>query len=123
MKILIVEDEEALSAVMREKLEKEDYEVEVVNNGEDAVPMCKKFNPDLIMLDLILPKKHGLEILKDLKADINLKGVPVIVLSNLDTDTDIKKALELGADDYFVKAHHPINEIVEKVKAYSIKGR
>jgi DNA-binding response OmpR family regulator len=123
MKILIVEDEEALSAVMREKLEKEDYEVEVVDNGDDVVPACKKFKPNLIMLDMVLPKKHGLEVLKDLKADLKLKEIPVIVLSNLDTDTDIKKALTLGADDYFVKAHHPINEVVEKVRAYSVKGQ
>ena len=68
-----------------------------------------------------MPKKTGMEVLEELKASPQFKDIPVIVLSNLDTDADIKKALALGALDYFVKAHHPINEIVEKVKTYSLK--
>ena len=79
--------------------------------------------PDLIILDLILPGKHGLEVLKEMKEDADLKATPVIVLSNLDTDADIKEALRLGAADYFVKAQHPIAEVVEKVKTALLKPR
>jgi len=118
MKILVVEDDEPLARVLKEKLELAHFEIAVAEDGEKAFPLAKSFGPDLVLLDLILPKKHGLEVLKELKADADLASTPVIVLSNLDTDEDIKKALAGGAADYFVKAQHPLKEIVEKVKEY-----
>ncbi|MBI2099387.1 response regulator [Candidatus Uhrbacteria bacterium] len=123
MKLLIVEDEEVLARVLKEKFERENFEVDVASDGEEAMTNISKFVPDVVLLDLILPKKHGLEVLADLKADEEFKKIPVIVLTNLDTDEDIKKALALGADDYFVKVQHPIDEVVEKVKLLSIKSR
>lgn len=114
-KILIVEDEEALSRVMAEKLKNGGYETEIARDGAAALPMARKFRPDLILLDLLLPKKNGFEVLGDLKKNTDLKNIPVIVLSNLDQDEDIKKAMAGGAADYFVKSQHPINEIIEKV--------
>lgn len=122
MKILIVEDEDALARVLREKLEKEDYEVEVVDNGADAFSVAEKTRPDIVILDLILPKKDGFEVLAELKADAELKTVPVVVLSNLGEDEHIKRAFSLGASDYFVKTQHPLLEIVEKVKAQLTRG-
>lgn len=119
-KILIVEDEEALSRVMAEKLKNGGYETEIAKDGAEALPMAKKFQPDLILLDLLLPQKNGFEVLRDLKKEGSLKDVPVIVLSNLDQDEDIKKAMAGGAVDYFVKSQHPINEIIEKVAAHLI---
>lgn len=118
MKLLIVEDEVTLAMVLEEKFKKEGFEVQLAFDGEAAMSAAQKLKPDLILLDLLLPKKHGLEVLKDLKQDPELKNVPVIVLSNLDTDDDIKKSLALGAVDYFVKVQHPIKEIVEKVKEH-----
>ncbi|OGZ73788.1 MAG: hypothetical protein A2908_02065 [Candidatus Staskawiczbacteria bacterium RIFCSPLOWO2_01_FULL_38_12b] len=115
MKILIVEDEDVLSSVLAEKFKNEGYEVMVANNGDDAKPKAIKFRPDAILLDLVIPKKTGLEILKDFKSDTELKLIPVIVLSNLEGDEIIKKVLALGAVDYFVKTQHPMAEIVEKV--------
>jgi len=117
-KILIVEDEEVLSRVMSEKLKNGGYKTEIANDGAEALLMAKKFKPDLILLDLLLPKKNGFEVLRDLKKDGSLKDIPVIVLSNLDQDEDIKQAMTSGAVDYFVKSQHPINEIIEKVGAH-----
>ena len=80
--------------------------------------MVKKTKPDLVLLDLLLPKKLGIEVLKEMKLDAEVKDVKVLVLSNLDDDQDIKTALALGAVDYFVKTQHPLKEIVEKVKEH-----
>ncbi len=123
MKILIVEDEEILSKVLKEKFEREDFEAFLAVDGEEVLPSAKKNKPDLILLDLILPKKSGFEVLSDLKADSELKIIPVIVLSNLGQDEEIKNALRLGAVDYLVKTQHPINEVVEKVRQQLIKGK
>lgn len=116
MKILVVEDEVVLSKVLKEKFERSDFEVQVAADGEVAVIMARSFKPDVIALDLVLPKKNGFTVLKELKEDAEMKGIPVIVVSNLGEDSDIKRAIALGATDYFVKSQHPINEIVEKVK-------
>lgn len=116
MKILVVEDEETLAKVFQEKLNLSGYATEIATNGEVALAMAKDFKPDAIVLDLLLPKKDGFEVLDELKLDDTLKMIPVIVVSNLGLDTDIKRALSLGAADYYVKSEHPINAIVEKVK-------
>ncbi len=116
MKIVIVEDEEVLLRVLQDKFQKSGFEVDLVIDGDMAVPTIERVRPDLIILDLILPKKSGFEILQLLKNNAKLKSIPVIVLSNLGQDEDIKKALQLGADDYMVKTQHPINEVVEKTR-------
>ena len=115
MKILIAEDEETLVKVFQEKFEREHFSVEVITKGDAVLSAVKKFMPDIILLDIILPKKTGLVILKELKASPDLKHIPVIIVSNLGEDEQIKEALQNGAVDYLVKAQHPINEIVEKV--------
>lgn len=116
MKILIVEDETTLSGVLSDKFEKEGHKTKIVDTGTEVLAVAQEFKPDLILLDLLLPEKSGLEVLKELKEAEELKGIPVVVASNLDDDENIKKALKLGAVDYFVKSQHPINEIVEKVE-------
>lgn len=115
-KILIVEDEEALAKVLEEKFQREKFEVKIAVDGETGVEAVRQFRPDMILLDLILPKKSGFDVLKEIKADPELERIPVIVLSNLGEDESIKEALALGAKDYFVKTQHPINEVVEKVR-------
>lgn len=120
MKILIVEDEESLAFVLKEKLDKTGFETKVAKDGETAITLAHAFKPELILLDLILPKKDGFSVLRELKADPDLGTVPVIVLSNLGEDENIKKAFALGAKDYFVKSQHPINEIVEKIETARI---
>lgn len=116
MKIVIVEDEEILSKVLEEKFRKANFDVAIAVDGEEALPVIRKFSPEIIILDLILPKRSGFEVLQELKTNPELKAIPVIVLSNLGQDEDIKKALQLGAEDYIVKTQHPINEVIEKVK-------
>jgi DNA-binding response OmpR family regulator len=122
MKILIIEDEEALALVLKEKFEVEGYSVSVAKNGEEGIDETRKWTPDIILLDLILPKKNGFEVLEILKGDPELRPIPVVVLSNLGEDENIKKAIYLGAADYFVKSQHPIKEVVEKVKFQLSKG-
>lgn len=119
-KIVIVEDEEALARVLKEKFESEEFAVELAMDGKVALPVIQKMRPDLVLLDLMLPKRDGIDVLKDIKADRDLENLPVIVLSNLDGDEDIKQAIALGAKDYFVKSQHPIKEVVEKVKDFLI---
>ena len=89
-----------------------------VEEFQEALKLARSFNPELILLDLILPKKSGLQVLEELKADDNLKKIPVIVLSNLAEDENIKKAISIGAEDYFVKTQHSIYEVIEKVQKY-----
>lgn len=116
MKIVIVEDESALVRVLVEKFNKVGFDVAYATNGEDAIRVVKTTDPDIILLDLILPRKDGFAVLEELKRDGALKTIPVIVLSNLGEDENLKRALRLGAVDYLVKTQHPINEVVEKVQ-------
>ncbi|MDD5527416.1 MAG: response regulator [Patescibacteria group bacterium] len=123
MKLLIVEDEQILIKVLREKFEKEDFSVALATDGGAVMGLVKSFKPDLILLDIILPKKDGLTVLKELKADAETQSIPVIIISNLGDDEKIKEALSLGAEDYLVKTQHPINEVVEKVREYLVKAK
>jgi DNA-binding response OmpR family regulator len=117
MKVLIIEDEEALRGVLQEKMQSAGFEISVAKDGDEGWGMAKSQKPDIILLDLVLPKHNGFDVLYTIKQDPELKDIPVFVLSNLAEDENLKKALALGAEDYFVKAQHPINEIVEKVKS------
>ena len=124
MKLLIIEDEVDLAKVLEEKFVNEGFQVvKIAHDGMEATSLIKSFRPDIILLDLLLPKKDGFQILEELKDDPELKHIPVIVLSNLGEDEEIKRALSLGAKDYYVKVQHPIKEIVEKVKAYAMRGK
>ena len=118
-KILVAEDEEVLLNVLKDRFEAEGWEVITARDGEEAVVAIRKSRPDLVLLDLLMPKKDGFEVLKEIRGDPEFKTLPIIVvLSNLGSDEDIKKALALGANDYFVKTQHPMSEIVEKAKKY-----
>ncbi|MEI6042310.1 MAG: response regulator [bacterium] len=123
MKILIVEDEDILVRVLREKFEDNGFDVEVAEEGDKVIPLVEKFKPDMILLDIFLPKLNGMDILEKLKDDEVMKTIPVIIISNLDDDKKIKEALNLGAVDYIVKSQHPINEVVELVNKYILKAK
>lgn len=116
--ILVVEDEEFLVRALKDNLESEGYTVAVAMDGEAAFTELAKKMPDLILLDLLLPKKNGFDVLKEIRENLEWKLVPVIILSNLGEDSEIKRALELGANDYFVKSQHPIQEVIDKVREY-----
>ena len=118
--VLIVEDDIYMVRAYVMKLDKEDgVKVESVSNGEEASEFIKKNKPvDLVMLDLMLPKKSGFDVLKEMKENKLWKGVPVVILSNLGQQEDISRGKELGADDYIIKADININEVIKKIKKY-----
>jgi two-component system alkaline phosphatase synthesis response regulator PhoP len=116
--ILVAEDDRFLANIYEIKLKKENFEVVVARDGEQALIAARSKKPDFIILDLIMPVKNGFETLAELKQDPNLKDVKVIVLSNLGQEEDAKKAKDLGALDYVVKSNIPIQKIVEKIKEY-----
>ncbi len=115
-KILLVEDDKFLSNILKLKLEKSGFEVVDAFDGEEALKKLRAFRPDLMLLDIILPKKGGFELLTEMKGDEALSGVPVIIISNLGQEEDIVKGKSLGAIDYFVKSRSSIDELVEKIK-------
>lgn len=115
-KILVVEDESSLQDAMREFLLAEKFAVAVASDGEMAVKLAKSENPDLILLDIILPKKNGFDVLRELKADSIMKKIPVILLTNLESADDVDRAFSLGVSTYLVKANYKLGEIVEKIK-------
>jgi len=85
-------------------------------DGEVGLRLAKEKKPDLILLDLILPRVHGFDVLKKLKEDKETKEIPVIVLTNLEGIGDVDKALEMGATTYLVKAQYSLEEVVDKIK-------
>lgn len=116
-KILLVEDDEFLGKVINRKLEKEDYIVIRATDGEEGITKAEEENPDLILLDIILPGMDGFEVLAKLKSNPAVSKIPVIILSNLGAKDEIKKGLDLGADDYLVKAHFNPSEITSRIEA------
>lgn len=114
--ILFIEDEFTLQKTLGEVLTKEGYQVISALDGEIGLRMAKEKKPNLILLDLILPKMNGFEVLKKIKEDVEIKDIPIIVLTNLESMEDIQKALELGAATYLVKANYGLEELIEKIK-------
>ncbi len=115
--VLLAEDEKMLSSMYSTKFTKEGFDLVVALDGSEALVKARQAKPDIILLDVIMPKRDGFSVLKELRGDATLKQVPVIILTNLGQEEDIKKGRELGADEYFVKANHTPAEIVEKVRA------
>ncbi len=115
-KILFIEDESALQKTFGDILSQEGFEVISALDGETGLSLAKAKKPDLILLDLILPKMNGFNVLQQLKEDTETKAVPVIVLTNLEGVADIDKVIELGATTYLVKAQYSLEEVVEKIK-------
>ena len=115
-KILFIEDESALQKTFGEVLVQEGYQVVSALDGEEGLRLAKSEKPDLILLDLVLPKLHGFEVLKKLKEDSDTDSIAVIVLTNLESTGDVEKAVELGATTYLVKANYDLEDVLAKVK-------
>lgn len=116
--VLIVEDDRFLRTLLSEKLKQEGIFVVIAENGKDAlVKMKENPRPHLILLDLLLPIVDGFDVLQHMQKDPDISKIPVIVLSNLGQEEDIRRAKALGAKDYMVKAYFTPSEIVEKVQA------
>jgi len=115
-KILFIEDEAALQKTFGDILGAEGFQVISAIDGEIGLRLAESEKPNLIILDLILPKLHGLEVLKNLKGNKETQNIPVIILTNLGDLENIEKALELGATTYMVKSDYTLDDIIEKVK-------
>ena len=116
-KILLVEDDEFLAELYATKLSLEGYEVLLALDGKKALKILEDKAPDLILLDIILPEVDGFEVLKFVRGNSKLKGIPVILLTNLSQKDEVKKGFDLGANDYLIKAHFMPSEVVRKVKS------
>jgi CheY-like chemotaxis protein len=114
--ILIVEDDSFLSEMYATKLELEEFKVLVAANGEEALDKMKLNKPSIVLLDLLMPKKDGFEVLKEKLSDPAIKDIPVIVLTNLSQKEQIKKCYELGAKDFLIKAYFIPKEVIKKIR-------
>lgn len=117
-KILLVEDDVFLSSLLKNRFIKEGFEVTLARDGEEAFNLLKSNAPDLILLDIILPKKSGFELMEDLRSNPQLREAPIIILSNLGQPEDVSRGQQLGAIKYFIKAKTSIDDLVEKVKEF-----
>lgn len=115
-KILIVEDEEIMIDLLQRKLTAEGYETSVARDGQEGLGKMKEVKPDLILLDIIMPKMGGFEVMEEMKKDRELKKIPVIVISNSGQPVEVDKAQELGAKDWLIKTEFDPQEVINKVK-------
>lgn len=120
--ILIIEDEPGFRRIYHDVLVSDGYEVFEAGDGERGWELVKTEKPDLILLDLVLPKLHGFEVLKKIRADETTKDIPVIIFSVLGEHKDIQIGLELGADDYTVKGFYSPREILSKIRELLTKS-
>lgn len=122
-RILLVEDDKFLATALSDKLAREGFVVIKAANGQEAAAKIRLERPDLVLLDLIMPQKNGFEVLAEMKLEPLTKHIPVIVLSNLGQEADIKKAKDLGASDYLVKSDVEMKTVVEKIKGELAKSQ
>lgn len=115
-KILLVEDDAALSAVYKSRLDLEGFETQEVNNGEDALSAAQKFKPDLILLDAMMPKISGFDVLDILRNTPETRDIRIIMLTALSQPKDKERAENLGVNDYLVKSQVVIGDVIERVK-------
>lgn len=117
-RILLVEDDEGLAQVYITRLEVEGFEIQRVPNGEDALAKAIEFKPDLILLDIMMPKVNGFDVLDILRNTPETLNVKIILLTALSQEADRKKAEEMGADDYLVKSQVVIADVVDRIKQH-----
>ncbi len=114
-KILIIDDDPFILEMYVLKLKEYDFQVETANNGKEGLAKLKEYQPDLLLLDIVMPALDGFDILQEIKktAAPHLK---IILLTNLGQKEDVERGMQLGADDYIIKAHFTPSEVVDKVK-------
>jgi DNA-binding response OmpR family regulator len=115
-KILIVEDDDYISKIYEVKFSKEGVDIVIAKDGEEAIKLANGDSPDLILLDLMIPKKDGFTVLEEIKKSPKHSKTPVVVLSNLGQASDIERAEKLGASMFLVKVDHSIQDVVDTVK-------
>ena len=117
IKIVLIEDDTFLGGMYVTKLNLEGFDVKLAEDGEKGLKLVKSEQPDLVLLDIILPKMSGFDVLKDIKGDESIQDIPVILLTNLGQRDDVQKGIKLGAKDYLIKAHFMPSEVVAKIKS------
>ncbi len=117
-KVLLIEDDQQISKVYEIQLKKEGFNIVISRDGDEAVEIFSKENPDLVVLDLMLPKRDGFGVLEYIRKVEKNKKVPILVISNLGQKGDRLRAMELGATSYMIKVDHPIKDIINTIKEY-----
>jgi len=119
-KILLVEDEELLRKMYRKKLELA-FEVETAADGEEGLAKAREFKPDLMLLDIVMPKLNGIGVLKKIKADPVINWIPVVMLTNLATGAAIQECLEAGSQGYIIKSDSTPSKLLQDVKKFLVE--
>ena len=115
-RILLVEDDQSLASVYQDRLELEGFSVKWVENGEQALAQALEYKPDLILLDVMMPKISGFEVLDILRNTKETANIKIIMLTALSQDKNKQQAKELGADDYLVKSQVVLNDVIARVR-------
>jgi DNA-binding response OmpR family regulator len=116
-KIVLADDEQFISIAYSDGLSRAGYEVVVAHDGEEALEKIRAEHPDLILLDLMMPKVNGFDVLKAVKMDAQLQNIPVIILSNLSQQTDAEEVRRLGAVDFIVKSDISLEQLIERIQS------
>jgi two-component system alkaline phosphatase synthesis response regulator PhoP len=114
-KILIIEDEEIILDLLKKKLNREGYEVLIARDGDEGLMAARGGRPDLILLDMVMPKMGGFEVMEEIGKDPELKKIPIIIISNSGQPVELDKAKELGARDWLIKTEFDPQEVIDKV--------
>jgi len=115
-KVLIVEDDPFLADIYITKFTQEGFNVRIASDGETGLQRLEEEKPEIILLDIILPRMDGFAVLKKIKEDPKFKDIPVLLLTNLGQKEEVERGLKLGAAQYLIKAHHSPKEVIELVK-------
>lgn len=113
--LLVIEDDHLLAQTMRDKFISAGFSVKIAGDGNAAMKVLRTQIPQVVLLDILLPKKNGFDILAEMKIDPVWKQIPVVIASNLESDKDIDRGYALGAGDYIVKSNLSLNDLVQKV--------
>ena len=119
-KILLVDDDKMLVDLYKERLEIAGFQVEVGRNGEEGIRKTKEFKPDIILLDIMMPKVDGYQALAAIKSDPATKDIPVIILSALMRDVNKTRAMEVGAENYIIKSECMPGDVIKKIEKISL---
>lgn len=115
-KILLIEDEEILLNILKKKLTEEKYDVTTATDGEEGLNAMRTSRPDLILLDILMPKKDGFEVMEEMRKDPELKDIPVIIVSNSGQPVELDRAKAMGVKDCLIKTEFDPQEVVDKVR-------
>ncbi|MBI5079526.1 response regulator [Candidatus Wolfebacteria bacterium] len=115
-KILVVEDDQFLASLLKNRLQKEGFDVLLAKDGEEALDILESTQPELVLLDIILPKKSGFEVMEEVRENPKLEKLAIVIISNLGQSEDMIRGQQLGAIEYFVKAKTPLDELIKKIK-------